>query len=170
MYGCLKVRPGVYEAVPGLQMRSVVLAELPQTRATLLLRLLGAGPLLAAALEDLAALPDDAYEKSVAAPLLVHFGRARRRTPSMNEEADVSAEIRAWFEGYKKELRATGRDEGRAEEAARAVLTVLRVRGIAVPDTVRERIMARTDPSLLERWHERAIVAASVTDVIDEPS
>jgi hypothetical protein len=34
---------GVYHAVPGLVMRVVVLAELPRTRATLLLRLLGSG-------------------------------------------------------------------------------------------------------------------------------
>jgi hypothetical protein len=59
---------------------------------------------------------------------------------------------------------------GRAKEAARAVLTVLRVRGIAVPDAVRERILAQKDPSLLERWHERAILAASVAEVLDEPS
>ncbi len=63
-----------------------------------------------------------------------------------------------------------GRTEGRAEEAARAVLTVLRVRGIAVPDAVRERILAQTDPERLERWLEKAAVASSVTAVIDEPN
>jgi len=60
--------------------------------------------------------------------------------------------------------------EGRAEEAARALLTVLRVRGIAVPDAVRERILAQKDPERLERWLEKAAVAASVTAVIDEPN
>jgi hypothetical protein len=58
----------------------------------------------------------------------------------------------------------------RAKEAARAVLTVLRVRGIAVPDAARERILAEKDPARLERWHERAIPAASVAEVLDEPS
>ncbi len=70
----------------------------------------------------------------------------------------------------RDEGRAVGRDEGRAEEAARAVLTVLRVRGIAVPDAANERILAEKDPARLERWHERAILAASVADVLDEPS
>ncbi len=70
-----------------------------------------------------------------------------------------------WAEG-----KIEGKIEGRAEEAARAVLTVLRVRGIAVPDAARERILAEKDPLLLERWHERAILAASVDEVIDEPS
>ena len=50
------------------------------------------------------------------------------------------------------------------------MLTVLRVRGIAVPDAVRERILAQKDPQRLERWHERAIVAASVAEVLDEQS
>jgi hypothetical protein len=60
--------------------------------------------------------------------------------------------------------------KGRTEEAARALLTVLRVRGIAVPDAVRERVLAQKDPELLERWLERAAVAASVTAVLDEPN
>ena len=57
-----------------------------------------------------------------------------------------------------------------SEGTARAVLTVLRVRGIAVPDAARERILAQKDPERLERWLERASVAASVAEVIDEPS
>ncbi len=60
--------------------------------------------------------------------------------------------------------------QGRAEEAARAVLTVLRVRGIAVPDAVRERILAQKDPERLERWLEKAAVAVSVTAVLAEPN
>jgi hypothetical protein len=63
-----------------------------------------------------------------------------------------------------------GRTEGRTDEAARALLTVLRVRGIAVPDAVRERILAQKDPDRLERWLEKAAVAASVAAVLDEPS
>ncbi len=51
----------------------------------------------------------------------------------------------------------------------RDVLTVLRVRGIVVPDAARERILAEKDPERLERWHERAILAASVAEVLDEP-
>ena len=53
---------------------------------------------------------------------------------------------------------------------ARALLTVLRGRGIVVPDAARERIMAETDAERLERWVERALVATSVAEVIDEPS
>jgi hypothetical protein len=63
-----------------------------------------------------------------------------------------------------------GLTKGRTEEAARAVLTVLRVRGLVVPDVVRERILAQKDPERLERWLEKAAVAASVTAVLDEPN
>jgi hypothetical protein len=165
MYGCKQVRPGVYEAVAGLQMRVVVLAELPRTRATLLLRLLGSGRLLAEALGDLSALPADAWERSIATPLVVHF-RLGQDEQATNEEDAVSAEIRAWFEDYQQKLRAEGGTETRAGD----VLTVLRVRGIAVPDAARERILAQKDPSLLERWLEKAAVAASIAEVIDDPS
>jgi hypothetical protein len=71
---------------------------------------------------------------------------------------------------YVAEGLTKGIAKGRAEEAARALLTVLRVRGLAVPDTVRERILAQKDPERLERWLEKAVVAASVSAIIDEPN
>jgi hypothetical protein len=73
-------------------------------------------------------------------------------------------------EQLRDEGRTEGRTEGRIEEAARAVLTALRVRGILVPDEARERILAEKDPERLERWHERAILAASLAAVLDDPS
>jgi hypothetical protein len=50
-----------------------------------------------------------------------------------------------------------------------ALLTVFGVRGIAVSDAARKRILAEKDPARLERWHEKAIVAASVAEVLKEP-
>ncbi len=58
----------------------------------------------------------------------------------------------------------------RVEASAHAVLNVLRVRGIAVSDTDRERILAEKDPARLERWHELAVLAASMAEVFDEPT
>jgi hypothetical protein len=71
---------------------------------------------------------------------------------------------------YVAQGRDEGRNEGRNEARARDILTVLRVRGIDVPDAVRERILGEKDPDRLERWLEKAILAASLADVIDEPS
>jgi hypothetical protein len=53
---------------------------------------------------------------------------------------------------------------GEAKGKARALLTVLRVRGIMVPDAARERIWAEKDPARIERWLERAPVATSIAD------
>ena len=47
---------------------------------------------------------------------------------------------------------------------------MLRVRGIAVPDVARERILAQGDPERLERWLEKAVTAASLGEVLDDPS
>jgi hypothetical protein len=63
-----------------------------------------------------------------------------------------------------------GLARGRTEEAARAVLMVLRARDVAVPDADRERILAQKDPERLERWLVKAAVASSVAEVLDEPN
>ena len=119
------------------------------------------------AVADLAALPEDAHERAVAEQILVHLrhviGKKPGRTPE-EEEFIVS------MHGTWKEARIEGRTEGEAIARARAVLTVLRTRGITVPDAARERILVEKDPERLERWLEKAVVAAAVVEVIDEPS
>jgi hypothetical protein len=97
---------------------------------------------------------------------------------SLNEAARRALEI--LMKGYEYQTdfakkyvaqgRAEGRTEGRTEEAARNLLAVLRVRGIAVPDAVRERILAQKDPERLERWLEKAAVAVSAAAVLDDPN
>lgn len=58
------------------------------------------------------------------------------------------------------------RAEGRAEALAKFVLTVLEVRGIAVPAAARKRILAEKNLQQLERWHKKAIVAKSLEEVL----
>ena len=62
------------------------------------------------------------------------------------------------------------RAEGRVANGADAVLTVFRVRGIALSEADRLRILAQRDPAQLERWLEKVAIASSVADVIDDPS
>jgi serine/threonine protein kinase len=81
---------------------------------------------------------------------------------------DAQGELALVHREGKLEGRREGHSAGRAEEAARAVLTVLRVRGVPVTDAVRERILAEKDPDRLERWLERAAIAASVEQAFDE--
>jgi hypothetical protein len=93
---------------------------------------------------------------------------------SLNEA--VRRALEAMMKGYEyqsdsaKKYVAQGEAHGRTEEAARNLLTVFRVRGIAVPDVARERILAQGDPERLERWLEKAVTAASLGEVIDDPS
>jgi hypothetical protein len=68
------------------------------------------------------------------------------------------------------ESKAEQAEEARDATQARAVLTVLRVRGIAVADTERARILAETDVERLERWLEKAVAVGSLAEVLAEPS
>jgi hypothetical protein len=72
--------------------------------------------------------------------------------------------------GTWADARQEGRAEGEAIARADSVLTVLRARGIPVPDAARERILGEKNPKRLERWLQKAAVAASVVEVIGKPS
>jgi hypothetical protein len=136
--------------------------ELPRDRTTLLVRLMAAGPLLASAVPEVARLPADAAaERAVAEPILLQFERmlGQQATRTSDEQEFLTAMQRPWEDA---------RTESRTETQVKAVLTVLRVRGIAVPDAARQRIQAERDLARLERWHERAIVASSIAEVIDD--
>jgi hypothetical protein len=146
-----------------LRMGIVVAGELPRDRSTILVRIMAGGAALPAALADLAPLPADAHERRVASTDVLELRRALRKKPDRTADEE---EFIVSTHDYVEELR----DEGRRQGEARAVLTVLRVRGVTVPDAARERILAETNPERLERWLERAAVAASTAEVLDEPS
>jgi len=111
------------------------------------------------AIADLVTLPEDAYERTVAEDVLVQLNHVLGTKPirSPEEEEFIVTMQSTWKQARK---------EGRHEEAVRAVLTALRVRGIVVPDATRDRILAETDLDQLQRWLEKAIVAGSLEEVI----
>jgi hypothetical protein len=162
-YGCKRVSPGVYQAVWGLALRVVAISELPRTRETLLLRLLGRGRPFKQALADLADLPGDAWEQRVATPLLVHFQLSSHEHPT-NEEDDVSAEIQAWFEDYQSKLRRESREEGERS----FLLRLLRSRFGELPAAAVARVEA-ADIADIERWGERILGARTLAEVLDGP-
>jgi hypothetical protein len=88
----------------------------------------------------------------------------------LNEAARRALEVMMKGYEYQSDFVKKCVAQGRTEEAARNLLTVLRVRGVTVPEADRARILAEQDPARLERWHERAILAASVAEVLAEPS
>ncbi|HZF47608.1 MAG TPA: hypothetical protein VE093_03100 [Polyangiaceae bacterium] len=98
------VASGVYRTeAPGWQVRIVVIPELPRVRSTVLLRLLGSARVRRMALQDLAALPEDAWERRLAFPWLV---RLSFEVPAVlaatlpAEERDFIMETQEWFERF----------------------------------------------------------------------
>jgi len=144
-----------------LRVGIVVASELPRDRTTLLVRLMAAGPLLAPAVKDVATLPPDAYERTIAEPILLQFQNMLGQDSSQDpdEQEFIMAMLKSWEEG---------KAEARTETRADAVLTVLRARGIAVPDAARQRIVAEKDLEQLKRWLEKAAIASSIAEVIDD--
>jgi hypothetical protein len=65
----------------------------------------------------------------------------------------------------RAEGRKAGRKEGRAAARADALLRVLDHRLGPIPAPVRARVLATTDEQLLQRWFDRALVAASFDEV-----
>ena len=163
---------GVHFHGDDLYRTGIVVADrLPRDRSTILVRIMAAGPALAGAVTELAALPEGAHERAVAEQILVHLQHVIGKKPGQTPEEE---EFVMSMQGTWKEARALGRDEGRnegrAEGEARALLTVLRGRNIVVPDAARERILAERDVARLELWIEKAIIAGSLADVLDDPS
>ncbi|MGH9884066.1 MAG: hypothetical protein ACREBE_00950, partial [bacterium] len=64
---------GIYASPPLHYTRLVVVSELPVTRDTLLMRLLGAGSVLKYAIAELQALPPEAPERRLALPILLRL-------------------------------------------------------------------------------------------------
>ncbi|MEP7124801.1 MAG: hypothetical protein ABJE95_27985 [Byssovorax sp.] len=154
-----------------LRVGVVVASELPRDRSTLLVRLMAAGPLLPQAVEDLAALPDDAHERVVAEQILLDLRHVLGGKPDHTpEEQEFLVTMHSSWADARRMGRDEGRTEGRTDEAARAVLTVLRARGVVVPEVARERILAESSVERLERWLEKAAVAELVAEVLADPS
>ena len=63
------------------------------------------------------------------------------------------------------EARARGEAEGRARGEALMILQILESRRIAVPDEVRNRVLACADTDVLESWGRKAAVAHSLQEV-----
>lgn len=150
-----------------LRVGFVVASELPREHTTLLVRLMAAGSTLPHAIEDLHALPPDAYERSAAERPLLHFQHtvARQPTRTPDEQEFLNTMLKTW-----EELRTESHAEGRIENAVEYILDVLHARGIAVPAAERKRILAQKDPKQLKIWLKKAAVAESVDDLFKSRS
>ena len=162
---------GIYRCAPELTMWIVVLAELPKTVETLLLRLLGPPAMQLDALRELDALSLDEGQRQPWIDMLADIRYLLDETPDLNpEEQTIMTELRQRWEREKAELRAAGKSEGKAEGKAEGIavgiLAVLTARGLPVSEPVRSRVLGCKDLSMLDRWLARAATALSDTEVI----
>lgn len=74
--------------------------------------------------------------------------------------SEFAAQLRA--EGF-----AQGFAEGEARAVRRGVLRVLDLRGIRVPSSVRDQVLACTDIEVLYDWVGRAATITSVEELFD---
>jgi hypothetical protein len=155
-----------------LRVGIVVASDLPRERTTLLIRLMaGSGSVHAQAIEDLNALPPDAYERSITERPLLHFHQALKKLPirTPDEQEFLDTMLKTWEE-TRAEGRAEGRVEGNVESSAQAVLAVLSVRGISVTATAQKRILSQKDPEQLMRWIKKAVVVTSIDELFKSRS
>jgi hypothetical protein len=165
---------GVYMGPPMLRIGVVVAAELPRTRPTLLARLMAGGRGLRGAIEDLAALPEDAPERLVAAGPLLSFRDAVAKKP---RKTAAEREVLVAMDAFK-ELREEGRREGfeqgeraglkRGELAGlkRSLALVFARRKLTPTRKEASLIEACTDARRLERWLNRAVTADTVAEAL----
>lgn len=99
---------------------------------------------------------------------------------SINEAARRTLELK--MEGYvytspfavkhiqigREQGLKEGHDKGSLHEAARSLLTVLRVRSIDLPEATRTRVLAEKNIERLELWLERAVTAQNLDEVFVE--
>ena len=88
-----------------------------------------------------------------------HYGHGK-------EAGRAEGHVEGRAEG-RVEGRAEGRVEGRVEAEASAILRVLAVRGIDVPEDACARIRACADTKQLDRWLEFAVVATSAAELFE---
>lgn len=80
----------------------------------------------------------------------------------------VAVDLSFYKSPLSEEIRDEGRAEGVARRAAEDVLDILEVRGIDVPDAVRDRITGCGDPEILRHWHRRAVTAPTAEDIFTD--
>ena len=80
-------------------------------------------------------------------------------------EAYYRAKAEGQAEGEAKG-KAEGKAEGEARGQAKALLVILKGRGLALTDEQRLHILACPDLAVLDRWLDRALLVTSVDELL----
>jgi hypothetical protein len=147
---------GFHERAQGDMLAICVLRELPRERDTLLLRLLGAGVVLQGAIEDLSALPDDAWERQLALPLLVALRFEIPQDPLDEDDREFLMTTAELYEHWKQHYKNEGVKQGVEQGVEQGVKKSLRKAYVArfgpLPAEVAAAIDGTHDAAVLDGW------------------
>ena len=134
----------------------VVLRELPRTRETLLLRLMGAGEVLREAAAELGRLPEDAWEREVAMPPLLALRIEIPQDSADAEEREYLMSTMELYEQWEKQVERKGLEQGvkkgLEQGVKKGLVKLYRARFGALPPAITAAIEAMHEPETLERW------------------
>lgn len=145
-------------------LRVVAINQLPATRDTLIVRLLGRGPTLRDALEELRSLPPGCIEHRLAMPVLLDFSNQLPQHQAAEDDMNSLEQFRARHAAWENQLRQEGMQQGRRQGQRAFLLRLLRKRFEALPDHVVARVN-RADSAQLASWGERILTAATLDEV-----
>jgi hypothetical protein len=175
---------GIYESPPLQWTRLVVVNELPVTRDTLLVRLLGAGSVLKQAIAELEALPVEAPERRLALPVLLRLRLTVPTDPAQQTSDDqeflmnTQDIVETWRreaiqEGVKQGLEQgvkqgleQGVKQGLEQGERKVLLRQLRRRFGAEVDDETERRVAMAPAEQIEVWAEQVLSAATLAELL----
>jgi hypothetical protein len=81
------------------------------------------------------------------------------QTGSYEFQSDIA---RNWFSKGKAE----GKAEGEAKGEAKVLLQLMELRGLEIPDSIREQILGATDCAQIEVWVSRVLYAKTAAEVV----
>jgi hypothetical protein len=148
---------GLYEAAPALHLGLLVVSDLPITRDTLLLRLMGAGKVLERAIADLRALPKAAPERHAALPTLLRLRLDVPADPDARtvDDKEFMMSTEDVVEVWKRQMVNEGRRQELASHHSTFVL-LYESRFGPMRRELRAVVNASVDPDEVARWAELA--------------
>jgi hypothetical protein len=167
---------GIYDGPVLTRTRIVVVSELPRTRDTLLVRLMGARITLSRAIVDVQALPDEAPERRLALPILVQLrleitSEPAKQTTSDREFLMNTREVNEYLAALEERGRNRGREEGREEALAEALLMAYTTRFGAPPGAFVAAVKRADGPAERQRLLALVITksAAEIAAAVRKP-
>lgn len=107
--------------------------------------------------------------QAVADPIVELIAQGLGKHPAAHLWRKLVAVDLSFYKSFiSEEIRDEGRAEGAARRAAEDVLDILEVRGMDIPEAVRERVTGCDDPEILRVWHRRAVTAPTAEDIFQD--